>query len=298
MALSFSAQVKSELCRQDFGKKCCAVAEAYGVLLYCNTFSASEVRIITGNGSFAARLPKLFKRAFGLGFDGETADTGGKTTFFISDRGKLERLFTAFGYDRSVLSLHINLGVLEDDCCRAAFLRGAFLAGGSVTDPEKRYHMEFVTGHYSVSRETYSLFLEMGFSPKETARGGNYITYFKQSEAIADLLTTLSAPVASMELMNAKALKDLKNSVNRRVNCDTGNASKIVDAAAQQLAAIKRLRDSGAEEGLSEQLRETARLRFENPEASIAELAAMCSPPVSKSCINHRLRKLVELGQK
>jgi hypothetical protein len=285
------------MCRQDIGKKCCAVAEAYGVLLYCNTFSASEVRIITASESFAARLPKLFRRAFGLEFDSAAGESGGKVTYTVTDKAKLEKLFSAFGYDRSVLSLHINLGVLEDDCCRESFLRGAFLAGGSVTDPEKRYHMEFVTGHYSVSRETYSLFLEMGFSPKETARAGNYITYFKQSETIADVLTTMSAPVGAMELMNDKALKDLKNSVNRRVNCDTGNASKIVDAAAQQLAAIKKLHDTGADEGLSEQLKETARLRYENPEASISELAAMCDPPVTKSCVNHRLRKLVELSE-
>jgi len=107
-----------------------------------------------------------------------------------------------------ILAHHINFGVLEDDCSRQSFMRGAFFAGGSVTDPNKRYHLELVTDHYNVSREAFSLLLDMGFEPKSTSRGGNYITYFKNSEIIADFLTTLGAPVAAIEIMSAKIMKE------------------------------------------------------------------------------------------
>ena len=175
-------------------------------------------------------------------------------------------------------------------------MRGAFLAGGSITDPAKSYHLELVTAHYNVSRETYSILLELGFTPKDAARGGNYITYFKQSEAIEDFFTLIGAPIAAMDIMSAKVEKDMRNAVNRRVNCDSANADKTVSAAQEQLEAIKRLERRAAFDELPEKLRETALLRIANPEASLADLAMLAIPPVSKSCISHRLRKLMELA--
>ena len=192
---------------------------------------------------------------------------------------------------------HINLGVLESDCCKTAFLRGAFLAGGSVTDPHKNYHLELITGHFNVSNELVSMLFEMGFSARNSRRSGNCVTYLKQSEAIEDLLTTIGAPVSAMEIMNAKVEKDMRNSINRKVNCDTANVEKTVNAAIAQIEAIRSLEESGTLDGLGEKFRETARLRVEHPEASIAELAAMSDPPVTKSCLNHRLRKIMELAK-
>lgn len=293
--MSFSGDVKAELCRAALSRNCCAAAEAYGVLLYANTFSSKEIRIITACPEFAQRLPKLFKRAFGLEFDTLTAAAGGgKHIFTITDGGKIAAVFEKYGYDAgSTLAHHINLGVLEEDCCRAAFVRGAFLAGGSITDPAKRYHLELVTDHMNVSREIYSIFLEMGFSPKDTTRAGHYVTYFKQSEAIEDLFTTIGAPRAAMEIMEAKVEKDMRNAVNRKVNCDSANADKIVSASQAQLDRIRRLDRELGLENLPSDLQETALLRVANPEASLAELAMLSDPPVSKSCINHRLRKLM-----
>ncbi|MFQ9411399.1 MAG: DNA-binding protein WhiA [Evtepia gabavorous] len=134
-------------------------------------------------------------------------------------------------FDPSGPAHHINFGMLEETHCRLSFLRGAFLAGGSVTDPQKGYHLELATTHLRVSRELDTLLLELGYAPKETTRKANYITYFKQSEAIEDLLTAIGAPVSAMELMNAKAEKLLRNGVNRRVNCEAANVDKTVDAA-------------------------------------------------------------------
>ena len=175
-------------------------------------------------------------------------------------------------------------------------MRGAFLTGGAVTDPAKSYHLEIVTNHFNVSRQTYSLLLELGFAPKETSRSGNYIIYFKQSTAIEDFLTLIGAPIHAMELMSAKIEKDMRNTVNRKVNCDTANVTKTVDAAAAQLEAIGRIKAAGAFEALPDRLKQTAQLRMDNPELSIKELADISIPPVTKSCMNHRIRKLVEIS--
>lgn len=297
--MSFSSDVKAELCRADIGNKTCAVAECYGILLYCNTFSANEIKIVTSSRDFAQRLPKLFRRAFGLEFDQRPCDgENGKLFFTITDGEKTGNILEAFGYERTgLLAHHVNLGILEDEPARAAFVRGAFLAGGSVTNPEKRYHLEIVTDHYLVSREATALFQDMGFEPKSVSRSGNYITYFKQSAAIEDILTTIGAPVAAMSIMSAKIEKDMTNSVNRKVNCDTANVAKTVEAAAEQVAAIRRLRESGTFSALPEKLRETAQLRENNPEMSLSELAEMCDPAVTKSCMNHRMRKLMKLSE-
>ncbi len=296
--MSFCSNVKAELCRLPVHKKCCAVAEAYGVLLFCNTCSPTGIRIVTESRDFAARLPKLFRKAFGLEFDQVPEGEAGKLAFVLEDREKLRRIFAAFGMEAdTTVTLHVNLGVLEEECCRVSFLRGAFLAGGSVTDPEKRYHLELATSHLKVSREVYSLLLEMEFSAKDTTRAGNYILYFKQSDYIEDFLTTLGAPVCAMHIMEAKVEKDLRNGVNRRVNCETANLTKVVDAAQEQLAAIRKLEARGLFQELPEKLQRTARLRKENPEATLSELAQMEDPPLTKSAINHRMRKLLELAK-
>lgn len=296
--MSFSSNVKAELCRNPLHKACCAVAEAYGVVLFCNTFSASGIRIVTENRDFAQRLPKLFHKAFGLDFDTMPDSDQGKQIYAVENPEKLQRIFAAFGLDvASTVTLHVNLSVLEDECCRVSFLRGAFLAGGSVTDPEKRYHLELATSHLKVSREVYSLMLELGFAVKDTTRSGSYILYFKQSDYIEDILTALGAPVCAMHIMEAKVEKDLRNGVNRRVNCETANLTKVVDAAQEQLSAIRRLEASGQFNELPDKLRKTALLRKEYPEATLSELAQMQDPPLTKSAMNHRMRKLVELSK-
>ena len=294
--MSFSSEAKNELCHVPLNRTCCARAEAYGVLLYCHTFGRREIRIITANDAFAQRLPKLFRRAFSLSFDHVPPEgAAGKRTFLITAPEKILSILEVFGQE-SAVSHHINYGMLETDCCRQSFFRGAFLAGGSVTDPLKRYHLELTTSHYKVSRETCALLLDAGFSPKETTRGGNSILYFKQSNLIEDFLTAIGAPVCAMGVMEAKVEKDLRNGVNRRVNCETANLTKVVDASMEQVAAIRKLQKRGQLKDLPPKLRETAKLRLENPEATLQELAAMQDPPVSKSAMNHRMRKLVALA--
>ena len=293
---SFAFKAKNEMCRVQLSRQCCARAEAYGVLLYCNTFTPSEVRIITENPEFAARLPKLFHKAFSLRFDQTPEGDGrGKLIFRITDREKLARVINTLGYDpQQIMALHVNFGLLEEDCCRTAFLRGAFLAGGSVTDPEKRYHMELATSHQQASREVSTLLEEMGFLPRSVQRGADSLIYFKQSEHIEDLLTKIGAPAAAMDIMTAKVDKEIRNGANRAMNCDMANVNKTLDAAQEQVAAIEKLRGSPRWKRLPEKLQQTAALRLEYPELSLTQLAERCDPPVTKSCINHRMRKLME----
>ena len=296
--MSFGTQVKEELCRGEPARKCCARAEAYGVLLFCHTFAPREIKVVTGSAAFAGRLPELFRRAFRLSFD-QRPEPGeaGKRIFLIHDPAKLSAIREIYGIDPAVsLAHHINFAVLEEDHCRTAFLRGAFLTAGSVSDPAKGYHLELVTSHYNVSRELSALLPEVGFSPKQTTRKSNYITYFKSSETIADFLTAVGAPLSAMELMNAKLEKHLRGSVNRRVNCDSANLDKAVDAALGQVEAIERYASVHGLDSLPDKLRETAALRMDHPELTLSQLAALCDPPVTKSCLNHRLRKLMELA--
>lgn len=298
---SFSFKAKSELCRTAVQRLCCARAECYGVLLYCNTFTMQEVRIITENQEFAARLPRLFHRAFNVKFDRLPADepSGSKLIFQITDPDKLRRIVDALGYDpRQSLVLHVNFALLEDDCCRVSFLRGAFLAGGSVTDPEKRYHLELSTSHVQASREVSALLQEMGFLPRSVMRSGSAVIYFKQSEHIEDLLTTLGAPVAATEIMTAKVDKEIRNGANRAMNCDMANVNKTLDAVAAQQEAIEKLKKTGRLERLPDKIQETASLRMQNPELPLAQLAALFDPPISKSCLNHRIRKIMEEARK
>ena len=299
--MSFSFETKNELCRLPVQRRCCAQAEAYGILLYCHTFSSSEVRIITENPNFAARLPRLFQRAFDLRFDRQpdpNREEAGKMVFQITEREKLDHIIDLLGYDpRQSLALHINFAMVEEECCRASFLRGCFFAGGSITDPSKRYHLELTGSHLQASRELEVLLRESGYPPKSVTRNGSVVTYFKQSDQIEDFLTLIGAPVAAMHIMSTKLEKGIRNSVNRRLNCDSANLDKAVEAAQSQGAAIRKLEAAGRLKELPDKLRETAALRLEYPELSLSELAETFDPPVTKSCLNHRLRKLVELAE-
>ena len=267
MSLSFSSAARAEICRVLPGKPCCALAQCFGILLYCNSFQDNGIKIITESREFAHVLPKLFKKAFDLDFDSyPSLAAPGKLVFQIRDERKLSTVMEAFGFSKGdTLALHVNYPIVEEECCKASFLRGAFLAGGSVTDPGKGYHMELATTHQAVARETELLVREvMNFSPKTARRGGAQVLYLKQSEQISDFLTRLGAPVAAMGIMEARLEKELNNKVNRRCNCDDANTSKVVE---------------------------------ENPSASLSELAAMMEPPITKPAMNNRMKKLTELAK-
>ena len=295
MSTSFSSAARAEICREFPQSHCCALAQCFGILLFCNSFQDDGIKIITESREFACILPKLFKKAFDLDFDSyPSLAAPGKLVFQIREKEKLARIMEAFGFSAGdTLALHVNYPIVEEECCKVSFLRGAFLAGGSVTDPGKGYHMELSTTHQCVARETELLVREtMDFVPKAASRGGAQVLYLKQSEQISDFLTCLGAPVAAMGIMEARLEKELNNKVNRRCNCDDANTSKVVEAAQEQLSIIRTLRERGVLEGLPEKLKQAALAREENPSASLTELAAMLEPPITKPAMNNRMKKL------
>ena len=182
--MSFSSDAKAELCRVPLTRRCCARAEAYGVLLYAGSFSPTEVRIVTESEDFAARLPKLFQKAFGVRFDAQ--ESGSKSIFRITDGQKLAVILEALGYDPDQhYALHVNFALLEEECCRASFLRGAFLAGGSVTDPLKRYHLELATPHLQAGREVEALLAREGIDLGQVGRNADVLV--QAAGALADV---------------------------------------------------------------------------------------------------------------
>ena len=246
------------------------------------------MRIVTESEDFAARLPKLFQKAFGVRFDAQ--ESGSKSIFRITDGQKLAVILEALGYDPDQhYALHVNFALLEEECCRASFLRGAFLAGGSVTDPLKRYHLELATPHLQAGREVEALLRDMSYEPKNVQRQGNGVTYFKQSDHIEELLTRIGAPAAAMEVMAAKVEKEMRNTVNRRVNCDAANVDKAVAASREQVEALTRLTDAGIVLRCRSSCRRSRSLGFAAG-AVASELAETFDPPLTKSCLNHRMQ--------
>ncbi|MDO5548921.1 MAG: DNA-binding protein WhiA [Eubacteriales bacterium] len=296
--LSFSAKTKQELCRVSVASPCCAVAEAYGFLLFANLFSGSEIRLVTSSEEIAKRLPPLFARAFEIDIRKTETEQGKRHTFHITDRAQLDRIFHVLGYDwPRGAGCHLHRNVIEEDCCRASFLRGVFLTSGTVAGPEKKTHLELSTTHQALSREVMSLMLDMDMSPKIGTRKSLALLYFKDTESVEDFLTLIGAPLAAMAIMEGKVEKQLRNSINRTVNCEAANVIKASSAAAKQVMAIRQAMESGGEDVFPESMRETVRLRLEYPAASLNELAAQFDPPLSKPGLSYRLRRIVALAE-
>ena len=187
--------------------------------------------------------------------------------------------------------------VIQQSCCRRAFIRGAFLASGSLSDPEKFYHFEIVCATEEKAKQLQGIIAAFDLEAKIVKRKRYYIVYIKEGSQIVDILNVMEAPVALMELENIRILKDMRNSVNRQVNCETANINKTVSAAVKQIEDIEYIRDTIGLENLPENLEEIARERVERPEATLKELGEALDPPVGKSGVNHRLRKLCDIAE-
>lgn len=293
--MSFSANVKAEMCRAPRARACCVRAEAYGALLYASTFGHKEIRLLTALPPVARRLQELLSRAFDVRVC--LQQSGHKTLLEIKDQPSLARIFDALGYDlKSHVVYHCNRNVIENDCCAAAFLRGVFFMAGTVAGPEKKSHLEMKSAHQSLCGEVMSLMLDLRLSPKQTKRAGAHVLYFKDGGSVEDFLTLLGAPHAALELMEAKVEKNLRNTINRQVNCETANFVKAADASARQIAAIQAYLQRHGQAAFPESLRETVRLRVQNPTDSLSELAARFAPPITKSGLSHRLKKITQLA--
>ena len=294
--MSFSTDVKNELIALPMVADCCRHAEAYGMLLFGRSFSAASISLAAENTTVSDHYAQCIAGITGA--VPQQSNPSGKMAI-VSVRTAAERraVLSAFGHSAGEVSLRINRANLANDCCFHAFLRGVFLSCGSISSPEKNYHLEFVVPYLKLSTDLLSFLSELGLSPKHVVRKGYHVVYFKDSESIEDILTMTGATNATLELINVKIGKDLRNHTNRRVNFETANIDRAVHASARQLAAIQRIQRKRGLDSLSPGLRRIAQVRLENPEASLMELEELLDGELSRSGINHRLKRLEQIAE-
>lgn len=294
--MSFSSDVKSELMLRSFvNSPCCQTAQNYGLLLFGRSFSSSGLSILTENEEVAGAYADAVKFFSGQLPEAEISDVG-NVKINVEDKEIIELTLTKLGHNVPGARRRINFANLADSCCFAAFIRGAFLACGTVTDPEKEYHLEFSSSSKALCTDLMKVFEEFEIEPKISERSGVYIVYIKKSSEIEDILSVMGATESSMMLMGAKMMKDVRNNVNRKVNFENANMARSVQAAAKQFDAVELIREKCGFDSLPADLREIARLRYENREASSGEIRAMLSETLTVSGISHRFRRLQSIA--
>ena len=293
--MSFSSSVKTELADLGVERDCCLKAETYGLLLFSRSFTASEMLLQTENRAVAQRWYHFVKKVCAVKPVLQESKAGVCHLSIPSPSDRIKALET-FGHSAQETSLHVNRANLEDECCMQAFVRGAFLSCASMTDPNKEYHLEFLMPRRRLSGDFVSILNELQIPSSQTLRKGVGVIYLKGSEHIEDLLTNIGAMSSTLQLMNIKIYKDMRNVINRRANCETANITRTVEAALAQAEDIAFLSEIGEFEKLPARLREVAILRRDNPELSLSELGKLATPQLSRSGVNHRLTKLSELA--
>lgn len=289
--MSFAANVKNELALLEIEDECCKNAQAYGMLIMGRSFTTRNISLQTENEAVAQQYIDAIKNIISQEPSVEKS-VAGKITVQVSSTELCKKILEYFGHTGKELTLHINRSNLPDECCQRAFLRGAFLSCGAITDPNKNYHFEFSIPFMNLTKDFYALLREIDFLPKQVVRKGCYVIYFKESEMIEDLLTTMGAINSSLEIMGVKVIKDIRNRVNRKTNCETANLTKTINAACKQIEEIEFIENTMGKEYLPEDLAKLAELRKENPDVSLGELGQMLSPPLSRSGVNHRMKRI------
>lgn len=295
--MSFSSDVKKELCTIEHTQDCCQRAEAYGILYYGRAFSHDEISLTTDYDYVADRYISAIK-CFTTSEPEKSISKSGKITVSVETADARFEILNELGYSGNERTMRLLTTNIENECCFGSFIRGVFLACGIITDPKKEYHLEFDVTFKSKSRDLVEIFEDFPAVPKESNRNGVNIIYFKDSYHIENILTVMNAQISVMELIGEKILKDVRNNVNRKVNCDSANLRKTALAASNQSKAIEILKSQGKFDDLPEDLKELAQLRIDNPEMTLAELGASLTKPLSRSGVNHKLKKLTEISQK
>ncbi len=285
--MSFSGEVKEELAKRISPARHCQLAELAALLSFCGHMGLDEngrytIGFQTENELIVRKGFTLLKKTFNIE---SGAEMSGEQT---------ELLCGKFGMPGDPA----NPMLMKNSCCQRAFLRGAFLAVGSMSDPRKGYHLEFVCDGQEKARQLRGMIQGFAIDAKVILRKKYYVVYLKEGAGIVDLLGVMEAPLSLMNLENLRILKEVRNSVNRRVNCEAANITKTVNAASRQIEDIEILRDRLGLQNLPENLRQIAQVRLEYPDAPLKELGEYLDPPVGKSGVNHRLRKLSELAEK
>lgn len=286
--MSFCNQTKSELCRFEPKRKCCLLAELIGLIKANGTIIEEDhkkiLRLVIENSNIAKRMYSLIKRSLGL-----------QPTVTIKKSRRLKEhniyiIDTEGNIDFGILNL-------KSMCCQKAYLRGIFLGAGSITDPKNNYHVEFVFKNLEFAENIIKILRKFSINARISKRKNNHILYIKEVEQISKFLNIIGAYKAMLDLENVRILKEMKNTVNRLVNCETANLSKTVEASIKQIETIKFLKEINKLDNLPKPLKDIAYLRLEHPDYSLSELGALLDPPIGKSGVNHRLRKILEIAE-
>ena len=295
--MSFSSQVKNELVEIQVENNCCKKSLLYGMALFSKSFSYREVVFQSKSEATAELYSSLLSELCSVNAGIKTSPSGKIYTVSVKKSANVSRIMAYFGHERSETTLRINFSNFDCEECQNAFLRGAFLACGAVSSPEKDYHLEFSVPYMNLSKSLVTALREKELAPKVTHRKGYNIIYFKDSEEIEDCLYIMGAGRSMFDMMNVKIVKEIRNTANRKANCETANIEKTVAAASPQIAAIMKIEREKGLDYLSEPLRQMAEIRMENPDSSLNELAEMFDPPISRSGVNHRLSRLVKIAE-
>ncbi len=310
--MSFSSEVKEELTRRSGTARHCKIAEMAAILSMCGQIHMNErrqfsLKIQTENAAVSRKYFTLLRKTFNINTEISIARNpslkkSSVYTILINDPTEALRVLEAVKLVRckddswEILNL-VNPVVFQKDCCKRAFIRGAFLSSGSISDPEKFYHFEIVCQSLEKAEQIKGIIQSFRIDAKIVIRKKTYVVYVKEGAQIVDLLGIMEANVALMNLENIRILKDMRNSVNRKVNCEAANINKTVNAAVKQIEDIRYIENTVGFQKLSEGLEEIARMRLQYPEATLKELGMMLNPQVGKSGVNHRLRKLSAIAE-
>lgn len=310
--MSFSAKAKNELARVESENKNSNIAELSAIIRLSGSIQISgykklNLKISTEQSSIARKVFKILKNDLNINTEisvnkNQMLKRNSSYVLLITSEMGAERLLKELRIlkpDEGYFPMNeISEDLIKDNECIKAFIRGLFLGGGSISNPEKNYHLEFVTNNREFAISLQDLINSLGFNSKIVLRKSNYVVYLKESEQISDLLSIIGAHNALLSLQNTKIVKEMRNNVNRIVNCETANLSKTVNAAVKQIENIRYIRDTVGMSYLPDNLREIAELRVEYEDLSLKELGEMLTPNISKSGVNHRLRKIQEIADR
>lgn len=295
--MSFSREVKKELAEHVDRARHCQLAELAAIISH-------ETKIVNCRGKtgmvFQSENPLTQKKYFTLLSKTTSIETNGLEL----NQEEAKEVLTAVKMWKKTdegfrLSLDVTDGVLlQQTCCKRAYIRGSFLASGSISDPNKAYHFEIVCNTYEQGRQLQRVMMDFGVDAKMVERKKHLVVYLKEGAQIVDMLNVMGAHVALMQLENIRILKEMRNSVNRKVNCETANISKTVSAAVRQVEDIQLIQDRQGLSSLPDNLQEIALVRMEYPDIPLKELGALLTPPIGKSGVNHRLRRISEIADR
>lgn len=292
--MSFSQEVKNELLEIEYEKSCCEKALLYGLCIFSKSFSVLGISIQTENERIARLFRKLIKKYCNVNCFIKSSPKGRSFSVNIDEKSQCDKILGVFGHNE-VGSLKINHSNFDCTDCVNAFLAGAFLACGTVSDPKKDYHLEFTVPFSNLSKSLVTFLEEMELTPKLSNRKGYNIVYFKGSQAIEDCLYLMGASSAMFEMMNIEIVKDFRNKANRTANCEAANIERTVKASFAHIEAIEKIEKIKGLDYLKKDLKEMAVLRKKNPELSLSELSKLSG--LSRSGVNHRLNKILEIAQ-